>query len=56
VGVSGFPAASSGNISGSFTVVNTTTLLESDLLAGKWYFNIHTAANTGGEIRGQVTF
>jgi CHRD domain len=26
-----------------------------DLLAGKWYFNIHTAANPGGEIRGQVT-
>lgn len=25
-----------------------------DLEAGKWYFNIHTAANKGGEIRGQV--
>ena len=25
-----------------------------DLLAGKWYFNIHTAANPGGEIRGQL--
>jgi hypothetical protein len=25
-----------------------------DLLAGKWYYNIHTAANKGGEIRGQV--
>jgi hypothetical protein len=25
------------------------------LTAGKWYFNIHTAANKGGEIRGQVT-
>lgn len=25
-----------------------------DLLAGKWYFNIHTEANKGGEIRGQV--
>ena len=22
--------------------------------SGKWYFNIHTAANKGGEIRGQV--
>jgi hypothetical protein len=25
-----------------------------DLLAGRWYFNIHTEANKGGEIRGQV--
>ena len=25
-----------------------------DLMAGKWYANIHTAANPGGEIRGQV--
>lgn len=26
----------------------------SDLEAGKWYVNVHTAANPGGEIRGQV--
>jgi len=26
-----------------------------DLLAGKWYVNVHTEANKGGEIRGQVT-
>ena len=26
-----------------------------DLMAGKWYVNVHTAANPGGEIRGQVT-
>jgi hypothetical protein len=25
-----------------------------DLTAGKWYVNIHTAANQAGEIRGQV--
>jgi len=25
-----------------------------DLTAGKWYSNVHTAANPGGEIRGQV--
>jgi len=26
-----------------------------DLTAGKYYVNVHTAANPGGEIRGQVT-
>ncbi len=25
-----------------------------DLMAGKWYVNLHTAANPGGEVRGQV--
>ncbi|HEY3812525.1 MAG TPA: CHRD domain-containing protein [Caulobacteraceae bacterium] len=25
-----------------------------DLQAGKWYFNIHTSAHPGGEIRGQL--
>jgi Cu/Zn superoxide dismutase len=27
----------------------------SDMMAGRWYVNIHTAANKGGEIRGQLT-
>jgi len=26
-----------------------------DLSAGKWYVNLHTAANPGGEVRGQVS-
>ncbi len=26
-----------------------------DLTAGKWYVNVHAAANPGGEIRGQVS-
>ena len=32
-----------------------TLMMRPRLMAGKWYFNIHTAANKGGEIRGQVT-
>ncbi len=36
----------------------STTLTEeqvTQLTAGQWYANVHTAANPGGEIRGQLT-
>ncbi len=36
---------------GSATLNDTQA---ADLTAGRYYFNIHTAANPGGEIRGQV--
>jgi len=32
-----------------------TDAQSADLLAGRYYINIHTAANPAGEIRGQVT-
>jgi hypothetical protein len=32
--------------------LNTTQI--ADLVAGRWYVNVHTAANPNGEIRGQV--
>ncbi len=38
-------------IDGSATI---TAEQAKDLLDGKWYFNLHTAANPSGEIRGQV--
>jgi hypothetical protein len=41
--------------SGSEGSATLTDAQAADLLAGKYYVNIHTEANKGGEIRGQVT-
>jgi hypothetical protein len=38
-------------IQGEATLTSEQT---KDLMAGKWYVNIHTAANPGGELRGQL--
>ena len=38
-------------------IKGTATLTDAqmaDLMAGKWYANVHTATNPGGEIRGQM--
>jgi hypothetical protein len=44
--------APSMNITGMAAV--TPTAVTNDLFNGRWYVNVHTAANAGGEIRGQV--
>ena len=47
-----FPlVAKDGMISGT---PKLTTMQMDDLAAGKFYVNVHTAANGGGEIRGQL--
>lgn len=46
------PAASSGAIVPQTFAVTSQQV--SDLKAGLWYFNVHTAAFPGGEIRGQI--
>jgi hypothetical protein len=46
------PNATSSPAEGSATLTDAQA---ADLTAGKYYVNIHTAANPGGEIRGQVT-
>lgn len=35
-------------------VASLTAAQVADLMAGKWYVNLHTAANPNGEIRGQI--
>ncbi|MBR0780661.1 CHRD domain-containing protein [Bradyrhizobium iriomotense] len=44
--------AASSPVKGEATLTDAQA---ADLLGGKLYINIHTAANPGGEIRGQVT-
>lgn len=51
--LTGIPAATSGTVTGSVTL---TMAQEEDLLNGLFYFNLHTTANPGGEIRGQIEF
>jgi hypothetical protein len=59
------PAAAGANAGVALLIGNnptspakgTATLTDAqaaDLQGGRWYINIHTAANRGGEIRGQV--
>ena len=45
------PNATASPVEGSATLTDAQA---ADLVAGKYYINIHTAANPGGEIRGQV--
>lgn len=45
------PKAPAGEIKGSKALTDAQI---ADLQAGKYYVNIHTEANKGGEIRGQL--
>jgi hypothetical protein len=44
-------SATSSPFEGSATLTDAQA---ADLMSGKWYANIHTATNKGGEIRGQM--
>lgn len=46
------PNPTTSPVEGSATLTDAQA---ADLAAGKYYINVHTAANPGGEIRGQVT-
>jgi CHRD domain len=47
----GFTGSMDSPIKGSATL---TPAQAADVMAGKWYVNLHTAAFAGGEIRGQL--
>jgi len=47
----GFTGSVENPIKGSATL---TAAQIDDMMAGKWYVNLHTAGNPGGEVRGQV--
>ncbi len=48
----GWPSPVRSPMDGSATL---TPAQAADLLAGRWYANIHTATHPGGELRGQMT-
>lgn len=50
----GLPTQPTGNSGMSSGVVTLTAAQEADLLAGKWYFNIHSSLAGGGELRAQL--
>ena len=51
--ITGYSAATSGSRDGSL-FIDGKVLREADLLAGKYYIDIHTAARPAGELRGQI--
>ena len=54
LGISGFPTTSMGNLGGQ--TIALTDAQVSQLLAGKWYLNIHSSTVPGGELRGNIKF
>ena len=44
-----------GATGGAVGTVTLTDAQETDLLAGRWYYLIGTAANSSGEVRGQIS-
>ncbi|MDP3468393.1 MAG: CHRD domain-containing protein [Daejeonella sp.] len=54
IGITGFSTGSSGTLSGM--TVALTDAQEAQLLAGKWYVNIHSSTVGSGELRGNIKF
>ena len=50
-----YPKEPAGSYSGTL-LIDGVVFKEENLFRGAYYINIHTAANPGGEIRGQIVF
>jgi hypothetical protein len=50
-----FNLVNSGTAGTANGTITLTDAQETDFLGGMWYANVHTATNSGGEIRGQVS-
>lgn len=53
-GITGFSTTNTGTISG--TTIALTDVQVAQLLAGKWYINIHSSTVPSGELRGNIKF
>lgn len=54
IGITGFTNARQGNVTGTTRALTDSEV--SQLLSGKWYFNIHSSTYPAGELRGNITF
>ncbi len=54
IGITGFTTANTGTISGTTRVLTDVEVAQ--LLAGKWYLNIHSSTVPAGELRGNINF
>jgi hypothetical protein len=54
IGITGFATGSSGTITGTTRAL--TDAEANQLLAGKWYLNVHSSTIPGGELRGNIKF
>jgi hypothetical protein len=54
IGITGFAPGSTGSVSGM--TVELSSAQEAQLLAGKWYLNIHSSTTPSGELRGNIKF
>jgi hypothetical protein len=52
--ITGFGTGNTGSLSGTTRAI--TDVEASQLLSGKWYINVHSAAFPAGEIRGNIAF